>query len=81
MAEFVVVGIKKIVTQAANEHSSGAFIWRPVVKRRTDWEYYSLTQKPTIRWNPGKKLHEVVLNDEVLFSTESKSEAETYIAA
>ena len=37
-----------------------------------------ISQEKAVKWNPGKKVHEVKLGDEVLFSSADKVEAEKY---
>jgi len=80
MAEFVVVDVKKVVTQRASDTATEASFFRPVVKRVTDW-IDCRRDTGAVRWNPGKKVHEVVMGDQVLFASPDKAEAEARLVA
>jgi len=49
----------------------------------TDWHYVNverLRQGDTaiVKWNPGKKIHEVIVDGKVVFGSENKEEADKY---
>lgn len=71
-----------------NESIPGHPVTTNVVTRRCEeagpWKWFVVeapveepakTKMPYVRWNPGKKVHEVRLNGEVLFETKDKEEA------
>ena len=63
----------------------------PIVKRTSDWLHWSnetgfrpapalevpkfIRGDGEVKWNPGKKVHEVILNDAVVFASADKAEA------
>ena len=90
-AEFILIGIKKIVTQEATTENPAIFFHRPIVKRLTEWAEYNMSasqvpvpeKKPEIYiktdgrviWNPGKQTHQVLVDGEVVYESADKQEA------
>lgn len=96
-AEFVLVGLRKVLIRQPTFTNDGVpmagdYRKRPVVRRITEWMFFSYDaasparpeeKKPEyiktdgiLRWNPGKKVHQVIVDDKVVFESADKNEAE-----
>jgi len=74
-ADFMAYGVHK--TTDAN----GIHDYRLLYERMTDWRLVDVEamrsgERTEVRWNPGKKQHEVLRGGEVIFASADKEEAE-----
>jgi len=91
VATFMVERVIKVVDKPGTPEVQERFHWRPVVRRIDDWlhtgeakpaapevepprEEY-VREDGQVKWNPGKKVHEVIVDDAVVFSSAVKQEA------
>ena len=79
------------VREPTIDNPSPGYFKRPVVCRLSEWVHYTMDSKPTIvpvepkpiyikadgevKWNPGKKEHEVLVDGAVVFSSADKAQA------
>ena len=52
--------------------------FEPEVTRKPGSEFVKELQERTLKWNPGKKVHEVKVGDKVLFASADKAAAEKF---
>lgn len=84
--EFVVISEMESLQTTDNAYTP---MTKAVVSRKVeqigDWVYFNgkeekIQENPvktaTIKWNPGKKVHQIVVDDEVVYESSNKAEAE-----
>ena len=91
MAQFMVARVVKVVDMPGTPEVQERAHWHPMVKRMGDWVHTGVVPKKApavvaprenyvsgdgvVEWNPGKKVHEVIVDKTVVFASAVKQEA------